>query len=349
MHRLEVSHWKRDQRRKTHAFSWGLEHIGGDPSDPDPKRFLLRYAEKTRRESEEYFATGPAPHYDLKDGVVSFPSAITSPYEVNNTVYCQWFPSEKANGRAVLVLPQWNSQPDSHIAICKWFQRVNISALRISLPYHDDRRPEKYERADPLVGTNIGLTLQANQQSVLDVRRALRWLEQQGHDRIGITGTSIGSAIAYIVMAHDHAIRVGAFLHVSTQFGDVVRTGMTTEHVWEGIKPHLTEDEIRDIWRPVSPFDYISRMKEDKRKILLISAKHDLSFVPELSCQLWQEMDRQGIQNDRLILPCGHYTLGKFPFNWIAGLRFIPYVRKHLSALPSSPKPSFEEQYSQAD
>ncbi|MGD0404816.1 MAG: abhydrolase domain-containing 18, partial [Candidatus Acidiferrales bacterium] len=64
----------------------------------------------------------------------------------------------------------------------------------MSLPYHDRRAIPDHPRGDHLVGPNIGLTLQANRQAVMDVRRTLRWLESQGYDRLGILGTSIGSS-----------------------------------------------------------------------------------------------------------------------------------------------------------
>ena len=349
MHYFEREHFKRDSRRVTHGFAWGIENLGGDPSRDDPKEFLLRYSREAMADSEAFFHADPADDYTLHGEALRYRSAVESPYEVNNTAGGRWFPSEKANGRAVLVLPQWNSQPESQVGICRWLNRANLSVLRMSLPYHDYRRPPEFERADPLVSPNIGLTLQANRQAVLDLRRAVHWLEQQGYDRIGIVGTSIGSSIGYVAMAHEPALRVGAFLHVSTQFGDVVRTGMTTKHVWEGVKDYVTVDEYRDVCRCVSPFDYIPRMQNDDRKILLISAKHDLSFRPELSRGLWEEMKRLGIRHSRFMLPCGHYTLGAFPFSWMAGIRFIPFMRKHLSALPEGPRPNLAEQLSQAD
>ena len=41
-------------------------------------------------------------------------------------------------------------------------------------------------------------------------------------------------------MAHDPLVRAGVFLHVSTYFADVVRTGMNTSHVWEGLRSNVT-------------------------------------------------------------------------------------------------------------
>ena len=127
--------------------------------------------------------------------------------------------------------------------------------------------------------------------------------------------------------------------------GDVVRTGMTTEHVWQGIEPHLNAEELREAWRSISPFDYIPRLGGNRHKMLLISAQHDLSFVPEVSCKLWQEMERHGVEHERMMMPCGHYTLGAFPFSWIAGIRFILFLHKHLSNGEPAPTADLEADF----
>ena len=81
--------------------------------------------------------------------------------------------------------------------------RLGITVLKMSMPYHDRRMANGHERADQICGPNIGLTLQANRQAVQDARRCLRWLEQQGHTRLGILGTSLGSSVGYITLMHD--------------------------------------------------------------------------------------------------------------------------------------------------
>ncbi|HXE74174.1 MAG TPA: prolyl oligopeptidase family serine peptidase [Candidatus Xenobia bacterium] len=337
IHSIERAQWERETRRRTHPFSWGLEHIGGPAAhDGDARAFLRRYADQALAESNIFFATGPAESYDFDGRRLVFPSAVQSPFAENNSVYGKWFPARSAQngsrrrGPAVVVLPQWNAQPDSHVNICRVLAFFGISALRLSLPYHDERKPDSIERADYLVGPDIGLTLQANRQAVLDVRRAVRWLEQQSFDRIGLVGTSIGSCVGFITMCHEPAVRAAAFLHVSTYFADVVHAGLTTSHVWAGLEEQVTLDELRHYWAPISPFPYLGRLKGTGKKFLMVTARYDLSFPYELSQQLHQALDAQGIEHERLILPCGHYTLGKLPFSWWAGLRFVPFLLRSL-------------------
>src|SRR5258705_9695260 len=147
------------------------------------------------------------------------------PPPANNLASARLFtPSRerKRNPRAaVVVLPQWNAQPDSHVEACRIFNGLGMTALRLTLPYHEERRPPELERADYLVGSNIGRTIQSMRQAVLDTRAAVRWLKDQGFERIGILGTSIGSCIGFLAFAHDPAINVGVFNHVSGYVADV--------------------------------------------------------------------------------------------------------------------------------
>jgi dienelactone hydrolase len=67
--------------------------------------------------------------------------------------------------------------------------------------------PAEIKRADYAVSANIGRTLDAVRQGVVDIRCSLDWLEQQGYTDLGIVGTSLGSCYAFIAAAHDQRIR----------------------------------------------------------------------------------------------------------------------------------------------
>ena len=55
-------------------------------------------------------------------------------------------------------MPQWNADAFSHNSLCAIFNRMGISALRLSKPYHDIRRPVELERSDYAVSANVGRT-----------------------------------------------------------------------------------------------------------------------------------------------------------------------------------------------
>src|SRR5690606_20997295 len=110
---------------------------------------------------------------------------------------------------------------EGHIGLARLLARMGISALRISLPYHDSRMPPHLTRADYIVSSNIARTVQVCRQAVLDARRAIDWLSQQGFERIGILGTSLGSCLSMLTTAHEPRIHAQALNHVSPYFADV--------------------------------------------------------------------------------------------------------------------------------
>ncbi|HUO35955.1 MAG TPA: hypothetical protein VMU43_13265 [Candidatus Acidoferrum sp.] len=328
----EKMRFDQEPNRTRLPFTWGLEHIGG-PAEAQAqvaREFLEKYVSEAMAHSDEWYFSGKAEDY-LLDGknVLTFTSAVRSQWPENNRVYAQYFPAAKGSP-AVVVLAQWNSRWEEQQAVCRYLNFLGLAAIKLSLPYHDHRAVPGHPRADHLVGPNVGLTLQANRQAVLDVRRTLRWLEAQGHTRLGILGTSIGSCLAFLTLAHEPALQAGAFLHVSTYFADVVARGLTTSNVWESLAPQLSLEELRRFWSPISPYPFIPKLYGTSRRVLAITARYDPTFPFDLTTEFLNAVGRDGIVPETLTLPCGHYSLGVAPFKYAVGYRFGRFLKKAL-------------------
>ena len=168
-------------------------------------------------------------------------------------------------------------------------------------------------------------------QAVLDTRAAVRWLKQQGYERIGILGTSIGSCAAFLTFAHDEDINVGTFNHVSGYVADVVWEGISTQHVRQGIESHLTLEELREFWNPISPAPFIPRLAQmQRRPMRFIAARYDLTFPVEMSQRVINQVRSLGIDLDVVWLPCGHYTTAEMPWKAIDAWKIATFMRKHL-------------------
>jgi hypothetical protein len=333
--RKEKEFLARDTNRRVLPFEWGIEFLGLHNGSNDPPRAMNEFVDWAMANSGEFFHHTPADQFHFDGFQLSFPSQIQTPYSENNTVYARYFPArhlakQKQARPAVIVMPQWNSDEVAHVALASLFARFGITALRMSMPYHDQRKPPHLERSDYMVSSNVGRTIQASRQAILDARRCADWLLRQGFNRLGIMGTSIGSSVAFLTFAHDERFEAGIFNHGSSYFGDVVWTGITTQHVRKGLETHLTQQELRRFWAPISPFPFIKRLKQNPRHMLIVSAKYDLSFLPCFSQDLFREYRNHGIPLEIQIMPCGHYTLGTFPFNWWVASRMIRFLRKSL-------------------
>src|SRR5579884_1721213 len=278
--------------RVVRQFEWGLEWTRRWPvsqvipqNGHAPYDYLRKLNQFAVERSPEFYSYQTPDVFELRDNLLRFASPVTTPYPENNLVHAQWFPA-KSGKKAVVLLPHWNAPATGHNALCMGLQRLGISALRLSLPYHDYRMPPELTRADYAVSSNVGRTMDAARQAVIDVRCCLDWLEQQGHERLGIVGTSLGSCYACLASAHDSRIRVNVFNHCSTYFADVVWTGLSTQHIRESLEGSISLDQLRDCWMAISPVNYLERFKAQQNQSLFIYTKHDTTFLPRYSAAI---------------------------------------------------------------
>src|SRR5687768_64186 len=272
-------------------------------------------------------ATAPG----TEKSVLTWTSSVSTPSRENNTAYATYFPHETNRKAAVIVLPHWNAKAGTYFDLCKFFNKVGLSALRLTLPYHEERMPPELERADYLVAPNVGRSLQSIRQSVADTRAAVAWLKQRGYEKVGVVGTSIGSCVAFLAFVHDPLIDAAVFNHVSGYMADVVWNGLSTYHVRDGFGDNIELDELREYWSPVSPMAYMEKLAAQKpRPQRYIYTLYDLSFPVELSRETMRALRRHKIKHSRSTIPCGHYTLGEKPWVYLDGYKIIRYLHKHL-------------------
>lgn len=272
-----------------------------------------------------------------------FTSAERTRYPENDVVNARWYEAPAPHdGRtprqAMIVLPQWNADAFSHNALCEMFLRWGVSSLRLSKPYHDIRRPAELERSDYAVSANIGRTLQAARQAVADIRSCIDWLEAQGYTQIGVLGTSLGSCYAYLAGAVDARLRVCAFNHASTSFGDVVWEGQSTRHIRSAFEhAGLDQATVRDLFAAISPSSWVERFaatsRESGRHSLVVYATYDLTFPRSGSLAAVQGFRDHNIPHTAKVLPCGHYTTGEFPYKYLDGWYLGSFVWREFRRL----------------
>jgi dienelactone hydrolase len=327
--------------RVVRPFEWGVDWIpaNGLPRSTPPARRLRAWVDRVMSDTDAFFTPEPTADYVLSapgrdgDRILTFPSAFVTPHPENNTVHCRvvaargrQMPGSRA---AVLVLPQWNSDPGGHVGLCRLLAMSGMTALRLTLPYHDRRMPPELQRADYIVSANVARTVQVCRQAVLDARRAIAWLAAQGFDRIGILGTSLGSCLSLLTTAHEPLIRAQALNHISPFFADVVWRGISTRHVREGLDGQIELDELRHLWKPISPHAYLDRVRD--RRTLLVYARYDLTFPPDLSEDLVRDFRDRRIPHEVAVLRCGHYSTGKTPFKFVDGWILTRFLKRALT------------------
>jgi len=322
--------------RVARPFDWGLEWAAEWPVAPriphngcSPRDWLVKLSRAAIEHSDEFYQHRTPSDFHLKGKLLRFTSPVKTPHPENNVVHGQWFPG-KSMKKAVLVLPHWNAPHDAHNALAQAFQKFGLSAMRLSLPYHDYRMPAELQRADYAVSSNVARTIDATRQAVLDIRCAADWLERQGAEKIAIVGTSLGSCYALLASAHDERFKVNAFNHCSTYFADVVWTGLSTIHVKQGLEGTVDRETLRDLWLAISPTAFFDKFKAKPKKSMFLYARYDTTFLPELSRETIAMCRKYGLDFKEVVLPCGHYTLGESPFKYLDGYHLVNFVLRNL-------------------
>lgn len=358
MYAWETRLTTRDTNRIVRPLEWGMEWarswplVNGDWPDSQERfeAYLHKLNDLIVARSDEFFSYKPPMDFRLEkrpvelfptgsnanekvpqgDGLfLRFTSAVKTPFPENDLVNARWFPAE--GRRAVIVLPHWNANGIAYNAFGPVLNRFGVSMLRLSKPYHDIRRPRETVRSDYAVSPNICRTIDAARQAIIDIRSCADWLEMQGKDSIAILGTSLGSCYAFLAGAHDPRLKVNVFNHASTYFADVVWTGQSTRHVREGLENHgMTLDRLRQMWLSISPMAYFDKFMRWPKKILMIYAKYDLTFLPEFTREVDREFRLRGADLKTVVLPCGHYTTGEAPFKYLDAYQMVRFLVKNL-------------------
>jgi Alpha/beta hydrolase domain containing 18 len=365
MHNWETRLSSVDNNRVVRPLEWGIEWTrawpcrnGSLPAETagECERYLREYNGRAVSSSDEFFAYRPPEDFQLEKRPLEvfstravpdpklerkvrgrygeflrFTSPVSTPYAENNRANARWFPAKGTS--AMVLVPHWNSDAIAYSSLCRILNRLGISVLRLSMPYHDIRQPAETGRADYAVSANIGRTLDAARQAVIDIRSCLDWLKREGYCHLGIAGTSLGSCYSFLAAAHDSRIQVAAFNHASTYFADVVWHGQSTRHIRRGLEPYIDLPRLRSLWTAISPMSYFEQFARFPRKNLIVYAKYDLTFLPEFSRQTVGEFERRGLNPTVAVLPCGHYSSGESPYKYLDGWHLASFLAKAFKAL----------------
>jgi hypothetical protein len=323
--------------RMVRPFEWGLKWTERWPcasqfprDGHSPEAYLGTLSRLAAQDGDEFFGYTPPRDFRLKKNLLQFTSAVETPHPENCVAHAQWFPARNRNRKAVIVLPHWNAKAHEHTGLCKGLQFLGLSALRVSLPYHDYRMPSELERADYAVSANLARTIDATRQAVIDIRSCVDWLESEGYRKIGIVGTSLGSCYAFLASAHDPRLTTNVYNMFSLYFAEPVWTGLTTLHVRKGLEGNVDLERLRAAWTAITPLHYVDTYARYPKKSLFIYANYDTTFLPKYARAMLEEVRLRDLPHETVVLPCGHYTMGRTPFRYWDGYHICRFLLQSL-------------------
>lgn len=272
-------------------------------------------------EDSTFFERPAASALDVQraEGRLKFPSHIQTDVSENNMVWARVTESGGLD-QALIVFHHWNAQRHQrHLA--NYFSRRGIAVIEIAMPYHFERRRPGSAYADYMLSANIGRTIQSVRQAVLDGRKLVAWLKNEGYGEISVLGMSLGSWVAGLVAAHDENVSKASLFLTADSLADMVWTGRATAAIRQSLEPDMSLPDLRKAWSPINQANYVGKLARPGLDLQLVLAKRDTVVVPELSHKFLESLRASGAHPDLLELNCGHYSLALPPHILFAGLR----------------------------
>jgi hypothetical protein len=264
----------------------------------------------------------------LREGdLLTFTSDVTTETPSNNIVYGRIYEAQKGRG-AVIVLPHWNAPMWSYHAFCRHLKRLGFTTIELTLPYHGLRNRPGEGTADYFLSANIGKTLRAVRQSVLDTRRVIEWLVQRKYENISVVGISLGSCVAGLVAAHDTRVGKSALILTAGDFAEVVWTGRATRHIKSALTASTNLKQLHNVWSIISTESFVTELSRRGHRCLIISGNRDQVVKPYLTERFVNQLRGAGGCVSWRVLGCGHYSLGMFPFNVLTFIMLASFLRR---------------------
>ena len=245
-------------------------------------------------------------------GWIGFPSSIATDVEENNLVWARVTESRPSD-HALVVFHHWNAT-SRNSKIAEFFSRRGITVVEIAMPYHFERSRPGSSHADYMLGPNLGRTVQSMRQAVLDGRKLIRILKNEGYGEISLLGMSLGSWVAGLIAAHDTAVRKAALFLTAGSLADMVWTGRATRHIRASLEAKLDLADLRRAWGPLNLENYADRLARPGLDLQVALAKRDTVVVPALSKHLMAKLENAEAEPRILELNCGHYSLSLPPY-----------------------------------
>ncbi len=218
------------------------------------------------------FAKAPEVKW-TSDTQLQFPSQVFTPYQEANVVHAQFFRCAERwqDQPIILIIHGWNDEFGyrfQYPMFARKLVRAGLNAALIELPFTLQRRPRAKGAVDDFISEDLFTTVQAARQSVCDVRAFLAWLSEQGCERIGLWGVSLGGWITGLILCHEPIVEMGVLVV------PITRMDLAVEKLDFCAPLRKTLENVVFDFKKLNLRSYQPKPTSDK--MLFIEAEHDL-------------------------------------------------------------------------
>ena len=217
--------------------------------------------------------------------------------------------------RSIVIVPHWNARERAYDAMAGALRWFGFDVYVLTLPHHAGRAEDSSGQvANDFLNADLGAAIRSVRQAVSDVRTLIAWLDGRGYCEISLIGVSLGSCVGSLVTMIEPRLHRSALLLTGGDFAETVWTGRATCHIRAEIEPHVTLDQLREIWSIISPSRFVSRYRPRSGRLMIVSGSRDEVVRFNVATSFVEALRRAGIAVRWMVLPCGHYSLTLKPF-----------------------------------
>ncbi len=177
--------------------------------------------------------------------------------------------------------------------------------VHLDLPFHARRKPRSsivhgsfYWSAD------LVRTIEAVRQSVMDVRTLVRWARDQGYERVGVSGVSLGGVVTMLTACAesdlDWACPLVADINLKAALENAPILGAMRRDL---TRSNLTLEKVGRILDEIGLGNYPLRM--ERERMLIVAAVDDLFLQPDPLLETWEKWGKPRIH----WIPGAHMTI----------------------------------------
>jgi dienelactone hydrolase len=229
-------------------------------------------------------------------------------YAKNLTAWARWIrPDGKARPTALIYVHGWlepGSWAEEATLFQVWSRTLPVDILHVALPFHGPRKPREALFSGEFFWTaDLVRSLEGVRQAAADTRALMAWLRTQGYGRIGITGISLGGAIAMLLACleplPDFVVPIIAHLELES----VVEEAPILWRMKQDLERWgVDKEQRRDLFRRVGMSTCGPKLPPDHQ--LWIQAREDVYIDAALAEAQWRRWGEPHI----LWIDGGHMT-----------------------------------------
>lgn len=180
-----------------------------------------------------------------------------------------------------------------------WLRRRGLNLAFPVLPLHGHRATGVMSGAGFITG-DVTNTLHALTQTAWDVRRLIGWLREEGAERIGVTGLSLGGYSTALVASLEDGLECAIAGIPPAEFGELTCFHASARALALAEAENITPERIGAALRPVSPLALRPRVPKERR--FMFGALADRFVPPPQAEMLWRHWE----QPEMFWYPGGH-------------------------------------------